>query len=109
VLRGLAARKRSRDITFLYVHLKDLPRDLQPDLAVDLARLGSAAGVGVLVPYLFDCDYDLRLSVLKALRTITGQDFGYNPAGTLPERCRAARKWAAWWKANKTSFQPDVK
>ncbi|KAF0240505.1 MAG: hypothetical protein FD180_4901 [Planctomycetota bacterium] len=108
-LRGLAARKRERDITFVYTHLKELRARLQPEVAVDLARLGSAAGANVLIPRLYGTGYSIRRDANNALKNITCQDFNYNPAGTLPERCRAARKWAIWWRENRTSFHPDVK
>lgn len=108
-LLGLTARKRERDITFVYTRLKDLPPGRQPPIAVGLARLGSAAGVGVLIPVLQGLDYAARRDANEALKTITGQDFGYDPRGTLPERCRAARRWATWWRENRTSFHPDVK
>ncbi|MEK7467588.1 MAG: hypothetical protein AAB074_09265 [Planctomycetota bacterium] len=108
-LRGLAARKRVRDITFVYTHLKELPAQVQPEVAIDLARLGSAAGANVLIPKLYGTGYAFRRDANNALKKITGQDFNYNPAGTLPERCRAARKWAIWWRENRTSFHPDLK
>ncbi|MBI2923016.1 MAG: hypothetical protein HYY18_18325 [Planctomycetes bacterium] len=106
-LRVLAAREREQDITFIYSHLKELSPERQAEVAVALAGRGNASGVGVLLPALTGVDFRARRAAADALKTITGQDFGYDPAGTLPARCRAARRWALWWAGNKATFSPE--
>lgn len=108
-LCALAARGRKQDITFIYTQLESINRTSAGPVAVALARLGSAAGVGVLLPHLSSADPRVRFPSAAALRTIIGGTFDYDPAGTLAARSRAARKWAAWWRENRTSFHPDVK
>jgi hypothetical protein len=109
-LRALAARGRERDVTFVWSHLKRLPPDLRPEVAVALAGIGSAAGVGALVPLLTDVrsSPDLRVRANEALRRIAGRDFGYDACGPLFERCRAARRWGSWWRENRGRFEPDL-
>lgn len=108
-LCALAARGRKQDITFIYTQLESIHYESAPPVAIALARLGSAAGVGVLLPHLSSPDPRVRFPSAAALRTIIGGDFDYDPAGSLTARSRAARKWAAWWRKNRTSFHPDVK
>ena len=105
-LRALAARGSARDITYIYEQMKTLPPSAQPAVAVSLSRLGSAAGIGLLVPRLTGLDFELRRDANTALIAISGVDLGYDPAGTLPDRCRAARRWARWWEENRRSFSP---
>ena len=108
-LCALAARGRKQDITFIYAHLESIDRQSAGPVAVALARLGSAAGVGILLPHLSSPDPRIRFPAAAALRTILGGEFDYDPANSSTARCRAARKWAIWWRENRTSFHPDVK
>ncbi len=108
-LCALAARGRKQDITFIYTQLESIDRASAGPVAVALARLGSAAGIGVLLPHLSSPDPRVRFPAAAALRTILGGNFDYDPAASLTARSRSARKWAAWWRENRTSFHPDVK
>jgi hypothetical protein len=107
LLRVLCDRGRESDVTFVWTRLEVLPATLQPEVAVSLSRLGSAAGVGLMLPHLDAFEWDLRRDAGEALKRITGQDFGYDPLASLRDRCIAALRWKIWWKENRTSFSPD--
>ncbi|MCE9582609.1 MAG: hypothetical protein K8T20_08970 [Planctomycetes bacterium] len=108
-LCALAARGRKKDITFIYAHLESINTDSMAPVAIALARLGSAAGIGVLLPHLSSPDPRVRFPAARALRAIIGEAFDYDPDASLVARSRSARKWAAWWKDNKSTFEPAVK
>ena len=48
--------------------------------------------------------------MINRLRLITGQNFGYDPAGTLEQKEGAIAAWEQWAKnSGKIKFTPDAK
>ena len=73
--------------------------------AVDLlAGRKDKAVVDALVKLLGHAGASVRHVAEYGLRRITGWRFGYNAHGPPAERLAAAAKWAAWWKASRSTF-----
>lgn len=69
------------------------------DLSYALARLGSPAGVGVLLAGLDYPDDLIRESYFEAFFAVTGVHEGYDPLAPRPERLAATARLQAWWAA----------
>ena len=67
------------------------------DLAVAQARLGSTAGIPVLLGGLDHPDDLIRESYFEALFAATGVHLGYDPLETRPHRLEALARLQAWW------------
>ena len=76
-------------------------------------RMVSAQVLGALrakpaVPGLIEALEDERSAVREAavvsLRSISGQQFGFDPAGKAPDRGRAVVEWRSWWKRSGDEF-----
>lgn len=55
-----------------------------------------------LIAFLDDEDVSVRMTSARALRDMTGQNFGYVAHADEHERREAAAKWRAWWNARGT-------
>ncbi|MCE9636638.1 MAG: HEAT repeat domain-containing protein [Planctomycetes bacterium] len=71
--------------------------------ASTLARLGDGRGFPVLVEGLADSDLQSRYKCFQALKTTTGQDFGYQHDGAPDERRQAVGRWLDWLDGIKSS------
>lgn len=76
-------------------------------------RMVSAQVLGALraksaVPALIDALEDERSAVREAavvsLRSTTGQQFGFDPAGKVQARGRAVGAWRSWWERDRDEF-----
>jgi HEAT repeat protein len=70
------------------------------DLAVAQARLGSVAGIPVLLGGLDRPDDLIRESYSEALFAATGVHLGYDPLEKRPHRLEAISRLQAWWALN---------
>jgi hypothetical protein len=72
----------------------------QPDVATDAmsqaAEKKSTRAIVPLVQRLYDEDPVIRLSAIRALKQITGQDFGYRYYEPEVQRVQAIKRWQAW-------------
>jgi hypothetical protein len=74
-----------------------------PDLFVRMAaaralgELGASDAVPALIEALEDAEPSVREAAVLALRTITGRNFRFDPAGTPGDRARRAAAWRDWW------------
>jgi HEAT repeat protein len=74
------------------------------DVAYALARLGSPAGMHVLLAGLDHDDDLIRESFFELLFAVTGQHLGYEPLAPRPERLDAIAALQAWWAAEGARF-----
>ena len=82
--------------------------EMKVDLAVALARLGSAAGVDGLLDRL---DYDdelIREKVFEAFVQITGQHLGYEYGDRRDRRLAAIGRLRDWWSRESAGFTPKA-
>lgn len=70
------------------------------DLAVAMARLGSAKGVPVLLGGLDIADDLIRESYFEGFFAVTGVHKGYDPLESRPIRLDALARLQAWWAAD---------
>lgn len=89
-----AAMRRS---TFVEMHI---------DLAGVLARLGSTAGIPLLLANLDYEDELIREKCFEQFVRITGEHMGYELTDLHERRLDALGKLQAWWHKNGSSFQP---
>ena len=72
----------------------------KPDVATgamsQAAENKSTRSIVPLVKRLYDEDPVIRLSAIRALREITGQDFGYRYYEPEVQRIEAIKRWQAW-------------
>ncbi|NIP98582.1 MAG: hypothetical protein GWO24_36295, partial [Akkermansiaceae bacterium] len=61
-----------------------------------LGNKGEPEGVAVLADYLGSENTVERVRAWKALKGLTGRDFGYVPMATEEERAEAQKEWRAW-------------
>ncbi len=71
--------------------------ETQRDLAYALARLGSPAGVPVLLAGLDHADDLIRESYFEAFFAVTAVHEGYEPLAPRPQRLDAIAALSAWW------------
>ncbi|MFT5051447.1 MAG: HEAT repeat protein [Chlamydiales bacterium] len=69
------------------------------DLAYSLSRLGSSAGVAILLAGLDENDDLLRESFFEAFFAVTGKHAGFDPLAPRPDRLDAIAALEAWWAA----------
>lgn len=80
--------------------------EMKIDLAVVLARLGSAAGVPGLLPILEYEDDLIREKAFEALVQITHEHMGYEVMGPREDRLAAIGRLQAWWAQSGAEFEP---
>ena len=72
----------------------------QPDVATEAmnqaAKNKSTPAIVPLVKRLYAEDPVIRLSAIRALKDITGQDFGYRYYEPEVKRIEAIKRWQAW-------------
>lgn len=75
--------------------------------AAESRDLGS---IDKLVSQLDSSDPAIRLVAIAALRELTGQDLGFNPADAESDRLAAIERWENWVRAQRDSGQlpPDT-
>jgi len=86
--RGLGTIGDKRAIEPLIAALKDM--EVRVYAAGALGRLGDRRAIEPLLAALGDDNPDVRQCAAVALKKLTGQDFGRDPAA-----------WRAWWEANR--------
>jgi|MDTD01.1.fsa_nt_gb HEAT repeat protein len=64
-------------------------------------RTSDENAVEPLIRMLASDDPLMRLVASDTLVQITGEDFGYDPAGSDPERRQASERWANWFASKK--------
>jgi hypothetical protein len=67
-----------------------------------IAEEKDKAGIPLLITGLVDDDEAVRLFAARALRELTGQDFGYRADLPPAERAKPARRYADWLEAEET-------
>jgi hypothetical protein len=61
--------------------------------------------IGSLVGMLGDpASADRESTVVRALRSLTGFTFDYDPAGTPEQKKAAVAAWQKWWEQSKESY-----
>ena len=72
----------------------------QPEVATEAmnkaAEKKNRQAIVPLVKRLYDEDPVIRLSAIKALKTITGEDMGYHSYEPEVKRIAAIKRWEAW-------------
>lgn len=92
------AQTRSRELVKTYVELLDDKRhNLSFEAALGLALVGNPAGGTVLMTRLRDADYFMRTRAFRALKELTGDAFGFNPALDPESQPGAMAKFDDWW------------
>ncbi len=77
-----------------------------PDIFVRMAtarvlgELGSNEAVPALIDALTDEELPVREAAVFALRTVTGENFRYEPDAPEADRARRIKAWRDWWKKN---------
>lgn len=96
--RSLAALGDRGSVPAMWAALRQAPwPETQRELAVDLARLGSSAGVPFLLRGLDADDVLPRELAFSALFSITGVHLGYEPAAPALDRAQAVARLQSWW------------
>lgn len=90
------SRSKTLEKTFLSL-LEDRDGDVRLEAAQALALLKNPAGGGELLRHLRSCDYFDRMRALQALKQLTVDDFGFNPALDSEMQDGALRAFDAWW------------
>lgn len=78
--------------------------ETQRELAVALARLGSASGLRALLDGLGHPDELRRESFFESFFSVTGVHFGFDPAAPENERVEAMARLQSWWEQNDGHF-----
>ena len=77
----------------------------KPEVATEAmnkaAENKSRRAIVPLVKRLYDEDPVIRLSAIKALKNITGEDMGYHSYEPEVKRIAAIKRWEAWLKEQK--------
>ena len=84
--------------------LGDRDRYIRALAARTLERLEARSAVPSLISALEDPESTVRECAVSALRTITGEQFLFDPLGTREERLRVVVLWRQWWKENWKGF-----
>lgn len=63
-----------------------------------LGDLGSAEAVGPLIETLSDANSSVRNEAVISLRTLTNQNFRFDPLGKESDRNKRIRAWRDWWE-----------
>ena len=92
---ALGAIGDARAVPPLIQALKSQDPSLRIRAAGALGEIGDRSAVPALIAALRHPDEYTRESAAEALRTLTGQDFGEDPA-----------QWRAWWEQNKATLAP---
>ncbi len=69
-----------------------------------LEKRDARSAVQALIERLGDTDVGVRSSAVSALRSITGQQFRFDPSGRGGDRFAAVRRWKDWWADNWNAF-----
>ena len=73
---------------------------VSPEVATEAMSIAaenkSTRAIEPLVQRLYDEDSVIRLSAVRALKEITGQDFGYRYYEPESQRIQAIKRWEAW-------------
>jgi HEAT repeat protein len=100
------AQTRSREYEAAYLELlEDNRESLRFEAALGLASLGSPAGGAVLMTGLRDADYFKRARAFRALKELTGDDFGFEPALDAQSQPEATGKFDEWWAQTAKSLR----
>ena len=78
--------------------LKDSDLFVRMCAARVLADLGTLQGVPALIDALEDSEPTVRESAWRALQTLTGKDFKFDPQANEGERSKKVKLWREWWK-----------
>ncbi len=69
-----------------------------------LEDLAARAAVPALINALEDAQGAVREAAVRALRSITGKAFAFNPVGSDGERAKRLEQWRSWWKRSGDDF-----
>ncbi len=69
-----------------------------------LGALRAKSAVPALIEALDDDRSAVREAAVVSLRSISGQQFGFDPAGKGAERGRAVGAWRSWWQRSGAEF-----
>lgn len=69
-----------------------------------LGALKAKIAVPALIEVLPDDSSAVREAAVVSLRAITGESFGFDPAGRTQDRGRALESWRAWWRRSGDEF-----
>ena len=83
----------------------------QPEVASKAMRKAAQnknpQAIAPLVKRLYDEDSAMRISAIKALESITGQNMGYRSYDTEPKRMAAIERWEAYLVQEGLSKEPQ--
>ncbi|MHB1421873.1 MAG: prenyltransferase/squalene oxidase repeat-containing protein [Gemmataceae bacterium] len=98
VREALAERlTRMKDST-LIEYLKDENMEIRIAAARACAVKRSKALIPNLIPLVRETRGGVAEAAHRALKDLSGQDFGPNSGASREERVQAARQWSEWWK-----------
>lgn len=98
---GLAGDRRNID--FIRPLLEDQAVVVRYEAAATLVDMGDPAGFPTLIEGLTDDNIRWRFKCLEALRTVTGQDFGYKHDDDPALRRAAVERWRGWLQEKRAS------
>jgi HEAT repeat protein len=92
-----------RNIEFIRPLLEDPAVVVRYEAAATLVDMGDPSGFPTLVDGLADANIRWRFKCLEALRTVTGQDFGYKHDDDPALRQAAVSRWRGWLQEKRAS------
>jgi len=97
------------DDAYLLIPIFEAEKD--PDLkipcALALATMGSRAGLPYLLREVRRANRTTSVAAGRALKFITGHDYGPAADDPISRRKAAAADWKNWWRKNGKTFRPD--
>jgi hypothetical protein len=92
------AQTRLREFEKTYIGLlDDRKHNVGFEAALGLALIESPGGGAALMTGLRDADYFVRTRAFRALKELTGDSFGFNPALDPESQPKAAARFDDWW------------
>lgn len=96
-------------VPWLRTHVADESPSVRHAVAAALGRLKDLSGVPVLLAELADEDFDVRLTAIRELEDLTGQDFGYSAhEKDQNRRQEAIARAQAWYDAQVAAARPPA-
>ncbi|HIJ65934.1 MAG TPA: hypothetical protein HPP77_08270 [Candidatus Hydrogenedentes bacterium] len=89
--------------------LEDADNGVRKAVVNAFGTLRSRLAMPSLIQALSDGDIGVRRAAHEALRSLTGHDVVFDPAGSEEDRVRGQIRWASWWKANRSTYEPSEK
>jgi hypothetical protein len=98
---ALADRLTRMKAETLATYLQDEDAEIRAASALACAMKESKSLVPKLIPLLSDPESRVVLAAHRALKELTGQDFGPSADASRQDRDQATLKWARWWTKQK--------